>query len=102
MRQRLKESGKYDDDPDVCGQHDNPAITYVWRLLNDAAMTPTAGGGMTRPYLSQADITAYQTNMRVTLDPLFIRALLMASRVQVNARTEHEQELEKLRHDKPA
>lgn len=94
MRQRLRESGRYDEDADVLGEHENPAITYVWRLLNDAALTPTGGGGFGRPYLTQQDVTHYSANMGVEIDPLFIRALLLASRVHVNARAEHEQEIE--------
>lgn len=93
MRQRLKDKGGYEDDPEVQGEHENPAITYVWRLLNDAAMTPSGGGGMGQPYLTQQDITHYQRNMGVEIDPLFIRALLLASRVHVNARAEHLEEM---------
>ncbi|MCK5745828.1 MAG: hypothetical protein KAH44_06415 [Oricola sp.] len=87
------EKEQYKDDPVLNGQHDNPAIAYVWRLLNDYALPPTGGGGMGPSYHTQQDITHYQRNMREKLDPLFIRAVLMASRVRANARIEHEQEL---------
>lgn len=89
----LDKGGKYADDPVLNGRHDNPAILYVWRLLNDWAMAPSGGGGYAQPYLTQEDITHYQQNMEVRIEPLFIRALLLASRVRANARAEHEAEL---------
>lgn len=61
--------------------------------MNDYALPPSGGGGMGPSYLTQEDITHYQANMGVSIDPLFIRALLMASRVFYSARAEHEREL---------
>lgn len=86
------EKEQYKDDPVLNGRHENPAVMYVWRMLNDYAFTPT-GGGMGHSFHTQQDITHYQQNMGVEIDPLFIRAVLMASRVRANARTEYEQEL---------
>lgn len=92
--QRFAHFRQYRDDPVLNGWHENPAIEYVWGLLNDYALPPTGGGGMGFPYHTQQDITHYQENMKVEIDPLFIRAVLMASRVRANARIEHEQELD--------
>ena len=87
------EREEYKDDPVLNGIHDNPAIMYVWRLLNDYAFPPTGGGGMGPAYHTHQDVTHYCENMAVKIDPLFVRAVLMASRVRANARAEHQREL---------
>lgn len=88
------EREEYQDDPVLNGQHDNPAIEYVWGLFRDPALVASGGGGMGPAYLTQQDVSEYQKNMGVEIaDKLFIRALLLASRVYGNARAEHEREL---------
>lgn len=84
---------KYADDPVLNGQHENPAIMYVMGILNDVAFTPSGGGGMGYAFHTIQDIRDYQREMGVKIDPLFKRAILLASRTRSNARAEHEQEL---------